>query len=87
VNYSDEFALVLDLDPNAYQDEFAKVDARLTIRNATRSWELSLIGRNLTDELTRGFSNDGLGGPFMAGSYFSMVDAPRSIALQGLVRF
>jgi outer membrane receptor protein involved in Fe transport len=87
VVYSDEFALVLDLDPNAYQEEFTKVDARLTLSNPTRTWEISLIGRNLTDELTRSFANDGLGGPFMAGSYFSMVDAPRSIAVQGLVRF
>jgi iron complex outermembrane recepter protein len=87
VSYSDDVALILDLDPNAIQKSFAKVDARLTLSNPDHSWEVSLIGRNLNDELTRSFTNDALGGPFMAGSYFSMVDAPRSIALQGSFRF
>ena len=87
VTYSDEFALVLDLDSNLFQDSYAKVDARITLMDADREWEVSLIGRNLNNETTTNFGNDGLGGPFMAGSYFRMVDPPRYIALQGTWRF
>ncbi len=87
VSYSDEFALVLDLDPNLFQDSYTKVDARISLADADGRWNVSVIGRNLTDETTTNFGNDGLGGPFMAGSYFRMVDPPRSIALQGTWRF
>ncbi len=87
VNYTDDFALILDLDPNSFQDSFAKVDASLTLSNPDRNWEISLIGRNLSDKRTRNFSNDAQGGPVLLGTIFSMVDPPRSIALQGRFRF
>jgi len=87
VSHSDDFALVLDLDPNVFEDSYTKIDARLTLADVDRKWEVSLIGRNLSDETTTNFGNDGLGGPFMAGSYFRMVEAPRSIALQGTLRY
>ncbi len=87
INYSDSYFLILDLDPNALQDSYTKVDARMTLRSINRTWEVSLLGRNLTNKLTRSFANDALGGPFMAGSYFSFVDAPRSVALQASFKF
>lgn len=87
VNYTDDFALILDLDPNSFQESFAKVDASLTLSNPDRNWEISLIGRNLSDKRTRNFSNDAQGGPVLLGTIFSMVDPPRSIALQGRFRF
>ena len=87
VTYTDDFALILDLDPNSFQDSFAKVDARLTLSNPDRNWEISLIGRNLSDKRTRNFSNDAQGGPLLFGTHMSMVDPPRSIALQGRFRF
>ena len=87
VVYTDGFALILDLDPNSFQDSFAKVDARLTLSNPDHNWEISLIGRNLSDRRTRNFSNDAQGGPVLLGTHFSMVEPPRSIALQGRFRF
>ncbi len=48
---------------------------------------VSLIGKNLTDETTSNFANDALGGPLMGGSYFRMVDPPRSVALQATLRY
>ncbi|MCB1678421.1 MAG: TonB-dependent receptor [Halioglobus sp.] len=85
--YSDEFALSLDLDPNLYQDSYTKYDARLTLADTGGRWELSLIGRNLNDETTTNFGNDGLGGGFMAGTYFRMVDMPRAVAVQARLNF
>ena len=85
--YRDRMALVLDLDPNNYQKANTKLDARLTLGAASGLWEVSVIGRNLTDRTTRSFGNDALGGPFMLGTYFFHVDPPRTIALQARVRF
>ncbi len=87
VAYSDDYALVLDLDPNAFQTSYAKVDATFTLSNPDHSWEISLIGRNLTDRTTRAYSDDAQGGPFMIGSHLTLMDPPRSIALQGRFRF
>ena len=87
LTYTDDFALVLDLDPNTFQESFVKVDASLTLSNPDHDWEISLIGRNLSDKRTTNFTNDAQGGPFLAGTYFSMVDAPRSLAIQGRFRF
>jgi len=83
IAYQDSFALALDLDPNLYQDNYVKFDARVTLANAKSEWELSVIGRNLTDELTSNFGNDI---PILGGS-FRFVERPRSIALQGMLRF
>lgn len=80
----DEKELALDLDPNTVQDSFTKVDARLTLGDNEGRWELSLIGRNLGDEETIGFANDI---NFFRGSYFGITEAPRSMILQGTMRF
>lgn len=87
LTHSDEFALSLDLDPNLMEDSYTKVNARLTLGEVEGRWELSLVGRNLSDKTTTNFGNDGLGGGFMAGTYFRMVDAPRSLAIQGKLSF
>lgn len=80
----DEKELALDLDPNTVQDSFTKVDARLTLGDNEGRWEVSLIGRNLGDEETIGFANDI---NFFRGSYFGITEAPRSMILQGTMRF
>jgi hypothetical protein len=85
--YQDDIYLSLDLDPNVTQESYTKWNARLALRSTAQGWEISVIGRNLSDEDTINFGNDALGGPFMAGSYFAMVDSPRAIAVQANLRF
>jgi iron complex outermembrane recepter protein len=85
--YQDDIFLSLDLDPNASQDSYTKWNARFTLRSSAQNWEVSVIGRNLTDESTVNFANDALGGPFMAGSYFAMVESPRAVSLQARLFF
>lgn len=85
--YVDKHALVLDLDPNTFQGSNTKLNARVTLGDTDGKWNVSLIGKNLTDETTSNFANDALGGPFMGGSYFRMVDPPRSVALQATLRY
>ena len=81
---ADRQALALDLDPNTFEDSYEKVDARFTLASVTGKWEVSVLGRNLTDELTAGFANDL---PGFDGSYFHMIEAPRTIAVKGVLRF
>jgi outer membrane receptor protein involved in Fe transport len=84
--YASEYSLVPNLDPNSWQESNWKYDARLTLTNlASNKWDLSLVGRNLGDEIT---SSHGDEMPFIfVGSYFRYIDPPRSIAFQGTWRF
>jgi outer membrane receptor protein involved in Fe transport len=84
VSYSDDFPLQPDLDPDQTQDEYIKVDARLTLADVSGKWELSVIGKNLDNELTSHYGDDVPGQP---GNLWRSVDAPRSVALQGMIRF
>lgn len=80
----DETALALDLDPNTFQDSYNKWDARLTLRSAEGDWSVSVIGRNLSDKRVANFANDI---PVFDGSYFSLLEAPRTVSVQGTYRF
>jgi outer membrane receptor protein involved in Fe transport len=84
VYYSDEFPLQADLDPKLFQDSFVKWDARVTLGSNDGKWDVSLVGRNLGDELTSHYGDDV---PGQAGSVWRSVDSPRSIALQAVLRF
>jgi outer membrane receptor protein involved in Fe transport len=80
----DETELALDLDPNTGQDSYEKWDARLTLRSTDDTWSLSVIGKNLSDERTANFANDHTG---FNGGYFSILEPPRTVAIQGTYRF
>ncbi|MEM0955711.1 MAG: TonB-dependent receptor [Pseudomonadota bacterium] len=49
-NFIDSFFLDQDLDPNLHNDSVQLLNARLTLRNMQRDWEVVLWGRNLLDE-------------------------------------
>ena len=85
INYSDGYATAGDLDPiYAYLDDFTKYDARLSLGSVDGSWEVALIGKNLTDEYTSGNNNDQ---PLVPGNGFASTDRLRSYALQATYRF
>lgn len=83
--YRDDVFLATDLDPNVVQEGYWKFDGRLTLTDADNRWELSLIGRNLGNNITSNFGNDGNGSA--ANIYFKFMESPRAIALQGMYRF
>jgi len=66
------------------QKGFAKVDLRAAIGPANQSWELALIGKNLTDKLTASFRNPVSSAP---GSIAVMPERPRSVAVQFSIRY
>lgn len=84
--YSDAIALALNLDPHTIQKEYTKIDARLTFRHTNKDWEVSIIGRNLTDEITSNFAND-ISNEIGEGSYFRLVESPRAVAIRVLLKF
>jgi outer membrane receptor protein involved in Fe transport len=71
--YKDEMFLDGDLDPNILQDDYFKINAYVAIGAADGRWEVSLYGRNLTDETTYSFMLDA---PASAGIYGAWIEEP-----------
>ncbi|MEJ2604937.1 MAG: TonB-dependent receptor [Gammaproteobacteria bacterium] len=85
VNYSDGYFNASDLDPEiAYQDSWTKFDLRFALRPMSDTWEIALLGKNLTDEKTSGNSNDQ---PLVPGNGFAQLDRLRSVSVQASLRF
>ncbi len=52
--WSDEYAANTLLRSDFYQDSFFKHSASISLRDADDRWQVDLIGKNLTDEITAG---------------------------------
>lgn len=83
ITYSDQYFYDSDLDPNTLQDSYWKFDARLGIAAMDDRWELSLLGKNLTDEEIAVWGTDI---PLILGSYVAFTEQPRMIILQAKYR-
>lgn len=80
VNYSDDFFLQNDLDPDDAQESFTKVNARVALKNLAQNWELAVVAKNLTDKRT---ANNGLDIPILqAGTHVRNTLPPRTVAVQ-----
>lgn len=85
INYSDGHNVAADLDPiYGYQESYTTYDLRLSVGDTTGLWDLALVGKNLTDELISGNSDDQ---PLVPGSGFAQTNRLRSYALQATYRF
>ena len=85
VNYSDEYAIAADLDPiYGYQEDYTTVDLRIGLGDLDGTWDVALIGKNLTDEYVSGSSNDQ---PLVPGNGFAQTNRLRSYAVQATYRF
>jgi outer membrane receptor protein involved in Fe transport len=80
VYFTDDFEIISDNDPLVTQDSYAKLDARIALGNQGNTWEIAVVGKNLTDKYTRSFANDS---PLAAGTFQMLLDRPRSLAIQG----
>ena len=87
----DEYLYAANLDPAAKQDAFTLVNARISLANLDDTWELALIGRNLTDETVINFGgNTPLANVLTDGkgnSYYGFLNRPRNVALQASYNF
>lgn len=91
INFSDSYYASPTLDPNLEQDAYAKLNVRLALGAVDGGWELALVGKNLTDETVATFGNQLPVSTTLTGgtgtAYYSFFDRPRSLALQGTMRF
>jgi outer membrane receptor protein involved in Fe transport len=84
VAYTDEYYLDGDLDENTLQDSYVKLNASIAIAGGDDQWEVSIYGRNLTDETSYSYATDA---PLSAGIYGGWIEEPRIIGLQGRYSF
>lgn len=89
--YSDDYFTSPTLDPRTEQDSYTKVNLRLALGASDGQWEVALVGKNLTDEEVMSFSNQlPTSTTFTQNTgtaYYAFYDRPRSVALQGMLRF
>ncbi len=85
VSYSSSYFISNEADPiYMFQPKFAKIDARLSLGHVDEKWEIAVIGKNLTDQLTSFNSNNQ---PLVSGNGFGFADRPRSYAVQAKLAF
>ena len=82
--FESEFESADDNEPFLQQDDYTKVDLSFRLTAPGDHWDVSLIGKNIFDEETTHQGNDL---PLSGGTFFQMLDKPRTIALQGRYRF
>ena len=91
IAYMDDYLYAANLDPATKQDATTMVNGRLALSDADGTWEVALIGRNLTDETVINFGgNTPLAGTLTGGagnSYYAFVNRPLNVALQAKYNF
>ncbi|MCV6605267.1 MAG: TonB-dependent receptor, partial [Porticoccaceae bacterium] len=101
VLYVDDYLFNPTLDPRNVQDAYTEVNARIGFGPADGSWEVSILGRNLTDEQVINFGGDaplaslltqqpvaGFPRPIPTGNaYYGFINRDRSVAIQATVKF
>ncbi|MBT4523064.1 MAG: TonB-dependent receptor [Halieaceae bacterium] len=84
VSWSDDVYRQDDLDPYSLLEAYTKVNMALVFGPSNGRWDVSLIGKNLTDEDTYSYVNDT---PLFNGARQARMDQPRSFAVRGRYRF
>lgn len=89
--YSDDYLTTPSLDPKFQQDAYTKINARIALSGDNDKWELALIGKNLTDESIVSYAN---GLPVAttltsdtSSGYYAFYERPKSVAIQGTIKF
>lgn len=78
-----------NVDPNIEQDGYEKVNARISLSDGGDTWEVAIVGKNLTDEEIVTYANDT---PLSANlvqsvGYYALTEPGRTVAVQGTYRF
>lgn len=81
VHYSDEYFVRVDYAPKGKQDSFYTYDARVGLAAADDTWEVAVIGKNLSDEYTIQHAYE------IAGSEFQSLTQGRTVSLDLIYRF
>jgi iron complex outermembrane receptor protein len=74
-----------DYDPNyGVQPTYVKLDARVQLGASDGKWDVAVVGKNLTDQLTVGSA---LAYPLGVDRAMKWLDEGRSVAIEGTIRF
>ncbi|BFM14758.1 TonB-dependent receptor [Maricurvus nonylphenolicus] len=84
VNYMDDHHTAQDNDELVYQDAYATVNLTVTLGAQDDKWDISLVGRNLTDEEFITYSNDM---PLFAGSQQVSWSRGANYAIRGRLKY
>jgi iron complex outermembrane receptor protein len=94
VTYNSKFYTIATNDPNSVMPKYALLDATLRLMSESGSWELQLIGKNLTDKYvwfnggTVPLTGSGGGQPTsQLGDYYAIVGRGREFWLRASHRF
>ncbi len=96
VSYTSSYYYTDALRPDAIQPGYFKIDAAVSLNGRDDRWTVSLIGRNLTNELVVGAANDipfaggtgtGTAGPGVTADMSAFIDNPREIFLEFKLRY
>jgi hypothetical protein len=86
VNYTDSYLYAATLDPRTEQDAHAIWNGRIALASSSDTWEIAVLGRNLSDETVLNFGGyTPLASTLTGGggnSYYSFVNRPRNVAVQ-----
>lgn len=69
-------------DPLLEQSGNVKCDMRVAVGPADRTWELAVLGRNLSDQITSSFRSS----TSLPGSVYGLTDPVRTFAIQFTIR-
>ena len=75
VTYSDSYFGDAELDPQDRQDSFSKATASVSLGSIDKRWEVSLVGRNLTDKVTYSVTAPAVNLQTIASRGFAGTDA------------
>lgn len=88
--YSSSYYASENYSPASIQKAFWRFNASLRIGEPSGRWQISLIGRNLTNKFYKLYAADRTGGaslPLIPGEQRAVSARPREIAIQTSVRF
>ncbi|MES2826111.1 MAG: TonB-dependent receptor [Pseudomonadota bacterium] len=91
VIYSDSYLTTPSLDERMKQSSYVKLNARIALSGINDMWEIALLGKNLTNETIITYANGlPVASVLTAGKgsgYYAFYEEPRSVAVQGTVKF
>ena len=89
VIFTDDYNPTQNLDPLAEEDGYTKLNARVAVSDPNDTWEVALVGRNLTDEEIVSYANDTplAANLFQTIGHYAIIERERTVAIQGLYRF
>jgi outer membrane receptor protein involved in Fe transport len=89
VFYTSDYDASATYDPALVQDAYSTVNLRLGIGSESGSWQLAVLGKNLTDEKILSFGGDTplSGSIFLAKSNYAFYSPGTTLTAQALFRF